>query len=172
MTEVLDPQVEAMMEAAKPKPEHEWLKQFVGEWDSEMLMECPGSPAQTVRGKQTFRMLGDLWLVGEGEGDPPPAGCGPTRITLGYDAVPAKFVGTWIGTMMPFQWVYEGSLDPEQRVLTLDSDGPSFTKPGELGKYKDIITVHNEDYHTLTGTYLDDDGNWQELMTTHYRRSR
>ena len=172
MTEVLDPQVEAMMEAAKPQPEHHWLQSFVGEWDYEMTANCPGAPSETTRGTQSFRMLGDLWLVGESEGEPPPAGCGATQITLGYDAGTGKFVGTWIGAMMPFQWVYEGTLDPEQRVLTLASDGPSFTKPGETGKYRDIITVVSDDHHTLTGTYLDDDGVWQEMMTTHYRRKK
>lgn len=172
MTEVLDPQVEAMMEAAKPKPEHEWLQKFVGEWESETTANCPGSPPETTRGTHSYRMLGDLWLVGESEGELPPAGCGATQITLGYDSGPGKFVGTWIGAIMPFQWVYSGSLDAEQRVLTLASDGPSFTKPGEMGKYRDIITVYSDDHHTLTGTYLDDDGVWQEMMTTHYRRKR
>jgi hypothetical protein len=172
MTEVLDPQMEAMMEAAKPKHEHEWLQQFVGDWEYETIANCPGSPPETSRGKQSYRALGDLWLVGDGEGEMPPAGCGSMRITLGYDPQKGKFVGTWVGSVMPMQWVYEGSLDAAERVLTLESDGPSFTKPGEMGKYRDIITVVSDDHHTLTGTYLDDDSNWQEMMTTHYRRKK
>jgi hypothetical protein len=173
MTEVLDPQMEAMLEAAKPKHEHEWLKQFVGEWESESIHESPGSPPETIRGTQTFRTLGDLWLVGDGEGGMPGVGGRAlTQITIGYEPDRGKFVGTWLGTMMPFQWVYEGTLDATERVLTLDSDGPSFTKPGELGKYQDIITVVDDNYHTLTGRFLDDNGEWQEMMVVHYRRKR
>lgn len=171
MTEVLDPQMEAMMEAAKPKHEHEWLKKFVGEWKYETIANGPNGP-ETSRGTQRYRALGDLWLVGDGEGDMGCFGTAYTQITLGYDPQKGKFVGTWVGTMMPMQWVYEGSLDAAERVLTLDSDGPSFTKPGEMGKYKDIITVLSEDHHTLTGTFLDDDGVWQEMCTTHYRRKK
>ena len=167
MTEVLDPQMAAMMEAAKPKKEHEWLKQFVGEWEYEGTGQCPGSPPQTMRGTQSYRMIGELWLVGEGGGD-----CGASIITIGYDPQKEKFVGSWFGDMMPNLWAYEGSLDAAERVLTLPCDGPSFTKPGETGKYRDVVTVISEDHHTLTGTFLDDDGNWQEMMTTHYRRKR
>jgi hypothetical protein len=171
MTEVLDPQMESMMEAAKPKHEHEWLKQLVGTWEYETILNCPTGP-ETARGTQQYRALGDLWLVGDGEGEMPGCGTGYTQITLGYDPQQGKFVGTWVGSMMPMQWVYEGSLDGAERVLTLESTGPSMTKPGELGQYKDVITVVSDDHHTLTGTYLDDDGAWQEMCTTHYRRKQ
>jgi Protein of unknown function (DUF1579) len=29
-----------------------------------------------------------------------------------------RFVGTWIGSMMTYMWVYDGELDRSERVLT------------------------------------------------------
>ena len=46
------------------------------------------------------------------------------------------------------------------------------SKPGEMAKYRDIITVINEDYHTMTGNFLGDDGEWNEMMVMHFRRKK
>jgi Protein of unknown function (DUF1579) len=73
---------------------------------------------------------------------------------------------------MSYLWVYDGFLDADQRVLTLESKGPSFTKPGETGQYRDIITVVNDDYHTMTGNFLGDDGEWHQMMEMHFRRKK
>ena len=95
-----------------------------------------------------------------------------TMTVLGYDPEKGRFVGTWLGTMMSKLWVYEGFLDETKRVLTLESEGPSMTKEGETGKYRDIFTIIDEDYHTMTGNFLGDDGVWHEMMTMHFRRKK
>ena len=92
--------------------------------------------------------------------------------TLGYDKQKGKFVGTWLGSMMSYLWIYEGFLDDDRRVLTLESVGPSMTKPGEMSNYRDIITIVDEDYHTMTGNFLGDDGAWHEMMVMHFRRKK
>ena len=172
MTEVLDPQMQAMMEAAKPRKEHEWLHRLVGEWEYEMDAEEPGKPPVKLRGTGATRSVGGLWTISEGEGDMPGGGRSSMVTTLGYDPQKGKFVGTWLGSMMTYLWVYEGFLDADERVLTLESVGPSFTKPGEMGQYRDIITVVNDDYHTMTGNFLGDDGAWHEMMVMHFRRKK
>src|SRR5688500_4131390 len=81
-----------------PVKEHEWLKQFVGEWQSdvEITME-PGKPPMKGKGTERTRMLGGFWVVGEGtgemEGMPAPM---TSRLTLGYDPQKSKYVGTWV----------------------------------------------------------------------------
>ena len=173
MTEVLDPQQQAMMEeAAKPTKEHAWLHKFVGEWTYEMDAEAPGMPPVKLRGTGVTRSVGGLWTISEGEGDMPGGGCSNMVTTLGYDPRKAKFVGTWLGSMMSYLWVYEGFLDADERVLTLESVGPSMTKEGEMAQYRDIITVIDEDYHTMTGNFLGDDGAWNEMMVMHFRRKK
>ena len=175
MTEVLDLQTEAVAaldEAARPRKEHEWLRQFVGEWTYEMEYEEPGKPPTKIRGTGVTRALGEIWTISEGEGEMPGGGRSQMVTTLGFDPRRGRFVGTWLGTMMSYLWVYDGFLDADERVLTLESTGPSMTKPGEMGQYRDIITVIEEDYHTMTGNFLGDDGEWHEMMTMHVRRTR
>jgi hypothetical protein len=175
MTEVLDPQTDAlaaMDEAARPRKEHEWLRQFVGEWTYEMVCEGPGMPATTLRGSGVTRAVGDLWTISEGKGDMPGGGTSEMVTTLGYDPRKGRFVGTWLGTMMSYLWVYDGFLDADERVLTLESTGPSMTKPGDLGQYRDVITVIDRDYYTMTGNFLGDDGAWHEMMKMHFRRKK
>jgi len=47
-------------------PHHQWLKRLVGEWSvvSQASMG-PGQPPMKSRGRETVRMVGDLWLVAE-----------------------------------------------------------------------------------------------------------
>jgi hypothetical protein len=171
MTEVLDPQMEAMIEAARPKPEHAWLQRLVGEWtyESEGVME-PGGATHRATGVETVRSVGEIWIQGEGTCPMPDGSEGPTLITLGYDPAKEKFVGTWAGAMMPYLWVYEGSLDQEQRVLTLEADGPSFSGDGSMARYRDVVEIVSDDHRVLKAQVLGDDGQWFQFMTSHYRR--
>jgi hypothetical protein len=171
MTEVLDPQMEAMMEFARPKPEHAWLQRLVGEWtyESEGVME-PGGTSHRHSGTETVRAIGDIWIQGEGTCPMPDGSDGTTLITLGYDPAREKFVGSWAGAMMPNLWVYEGSLDQEQRVLTLESEGPSFSGDGSTSRYRDVVEIVSDDERLLKGQVLGDNGEWFQFMTSRYRR--
>lgn len=161
---------ESMMRA-EPSKEHEWLHRLVGEWTFEAeAMMAPGElPAKTA-GTETVRSLGGLWTVAEGEGEMPGGGTGTSIMTLGYDPQRQRFVGTWIGSMMTHLWVYEGSLDAGERVLTLESEGPGFSGDGTLAKYRDVIELKSDDHRVLTSHVQGEDGGWQPFMTAHYRR--
>jgi hypothetical protein len=116
------------------------------------------------------RSLGDLWVLCEGSGEMPGGGTATTLMTLGYDPQKARYVGTWVGSMMTFLWMYDGSLDAAQTTLTLESEGPSFTAEGKLAKYRDVIELKGDDHRVLTSHVLGDDGTWNSFMTSHYRR--
>lgn len=158
---------------AKPQAEHAWLQKLLGDWTFES--ECagePGQPGQKFHGSEHTKALGDLWIIGEGEGDMPGGGRAKMLITLGYDPNRRAFVGSWLGSMMTHLWVYEGQLDEAKRVLTLNAQGPSFTDPTKLAKYQDIIEIISDDHRTLTSRTLGDDGKWTQFMTAHYRRRK
>ena len=155
----------------EPQKEHHWLQKLVGKWtwEGEASMG-PDKPAEMCRGTETVRSLGGLWTVAEGQmPDGVPA---TTLITLGYDPQKKRFVGTFIGSMMTNQWVYEGELDEAGKVLTLNTEGPDFTQPGKTSRYKDVIEFKSDDHRVLSSHALGDDGQWHEFMTAHYRRKK
>jgi len=109
-------------------------------------------------------------VICEGSGEAPDGGIGLNVITLGYDPAKSRFVGTFVGSMMPSMWVYEGSLDASERVLTLDTKGPSFTDPNTLTEYQDIIEIIDADTRILRSVIKGDDGQWFPFMTSRYTR--
>jgi hypothetical protein len=160
---------------AEPQKEHQWLDRMVGEWtyESEAPME-PGKPPSKYTGTESVRSLGGVWVLCEGRGmgsEEPGGEPGTTIMTLGYDPTKGRYVGTFIGSMMTYLWVYEGELDAEGKVLTLDAEGPSFTAEGKMAKYKDRIEFKSDDHRVLTSAFLGDDGEWHHFMTAHYRRA-
>src|SRR5262245_44558224 len=85
-----------------PLKEHEWLKQFVGEWDSDASQE-PGKPPQKGKLTESARMLGELWIVAEIKStDPNQPMTGV--LTIGYDPEKKKYVGTWIDSTSSYLW--------------------------------------------------------------------
>jgi hypothetical protein len=157
----------------EPRKEHEWLHKLVGEWTYEYTIPAHGEhAAHTAVGSESVRSLGGIWVVGEGQGEPSGGRVDTTMITLGFDPEKARFVGTWVGSMMPYLWLYEGELDPEGRVLTLNSTGPSMAGDGTTTQYQDIIELVSPDHRTLTARMLEAVGTWKEFMTMTYRRRK
>ena len=155
----------------EPQKEHAWLQQLVGEWayETECSME-PGKAPEKFSGVENVRPLGDLWILCEGRGQMPGGGEATTLMTLGYDTAKKQYVGTWVGSMMAYLWVYEGSMDAEGKVLTLSAEGPNCMEEGKMGKYRDVIEIKDRDHRLLTPHMLGDDGEWRPMMTVTYRR--
>lgn len=154
---------------AEPQKQHQWLDRFIGEWtwESECNMGADQPPTKTI-GTEVVRSLGGLWIIAEGVGGAD--GCsGKTIMTLGFDPQNDRFVGTFIASMMTHLWPYNGSLNAAEKILTLDSEGPS---ENAIAKYQDIIEFISDDHRVMTSQILMDDGNWNHFMTAHYRRQK
>jgi len=156
---------------AEPQKEHVWLQQLVGEWtyEAEALME-PGKPAEKCRGRENVRSLEGLWIVAEGTGEMPGGGPATMILTLGYDPVKQRFVGTWVGSMMTHLWVYDGELGADGKTLTLTSEGPDMSAAERVTKFRDVIELLSDNHRTMTSYMLDADGTWLEIMKADYRR--
>ena len=154
---------------ADAEKEHLWLSKLVGDWgfEAECLMG-PDQPPVKTTGTCTGRSLGGLWTLIEGEGDCPDGTTARSIITLGYDPQKKRFVGTFIASMMTHLWPYEGTL--QGNVLTLDSEGPSFSGNGTMAKYQDIVELVDGDHWILKSRMPGEDDKWVEFMTAHYRR--
>lgn len=157
----------------EPQKEHEWLHKFVGEWTSEAeRVMGPDQPPAKFTGTESVRSLGGVWVMCEGQGEMPGGGAATTILTLGYDPVRKRYVGTFLGSMMTHLWLYDGSLDPAGKVLTLDTEGPNCAVEGTMAKYKDVIEFQSDDHRVLTSHMRGEDGTWHGFMTAHYRRTR
>ena len=158
---------------AEPQKEHNWLHRFVGNWTYE-IEACmkPGEPPQKLKGTETVRSVGGIWIVAEGQGEMPGGGTAQTILTIGFDPRVKRYVGSWVGSMMTHFWVYQGTLDAAERALTLECEGPSFDGEETPAKYKDVHTFISDNERTLTGNVLGKDGKWSEMMTCTFHRVR
>ncbi len=171
--EATDTNQQSAMKKPEPQKEHQWLSQLLGEWTFEGEASMgPGMPSEKFKGIERVRSIGGLWFLSEGEGAMPDAGAATTLATLGYDPQKKRFVGTFIGSMMTNLWVYDGSLDASEKVLTLDTEGPGMTGDGKIAKYQDVIEIKSDNERTLTSRVQGDDGTWMQIMTMTYRRTR
>jgi hypothetical protein len=153
--------------------EHQWLQQLVGEWSYEAEAKMgEDQPPEKATGTESVRSLGGLWILAEGQGEMPGCGSATTMITIGFDPQKHRYVGTWVGSMMTYLWLYDGELDASEKVLTLTSDGPSMTSDEKMAKYKDVIEFKTNDHRVMTSHVLGDDGQWHEFMTVNSRRKQ
>lgn len=157
------------MQTVEPQDEHRWLHQLLGNWTYESNCS-PDKPDEVFKGSETFRSIGDLWVVGESTSEMPGGGASTMQITLGFDPQKGRFVGTWLGSMMAMIWTYEGFLDDSRKILTLESEGPSFSGDGTTAKYRDIIEIRSPTERLFYSKVLGADGNWTEFMKARYRK--
>lgn len=132
----------------------------------------PGKPPEKFTGSESARSMGGLWVVCEGQGEMCGGGTATTLMTLGYDPQKKQYVGTWVGSMMTNLWIYDGSLDSTEKILTLNTEGPVFGAEGKLGEFRDVIEIKSDDHRVLTSHMLGDDGVWHQFMTANYRRKK
>ncbi|QRM54646.1 DUF1579 domain-containing protein [Sinorhizobium sp. BG8] len=156
---------------AEISTQHLWLERLVGDWS--VAADAITAPPPDPKWSEHARTIGGgLWLLCEGQGEMPAGGPGQTLMTLGFDPVKDRYVGTWAGSMMTHLWIYEGILEPTGNVLTLSCEGPDFENPKKSARYRDVITFIDEDHRTLTALIQQTDGRWHKLMELHYWRQK
>ncbi|MCC6426594.1 MAG: DUF1579 domain-containing protein [Phycisphaerales bacterium] len=156
-----------------PEKQHQWLQKFVGDWtyEHELCME-PGKPAIKCPGTESGRGIGALWIIVEGKGQMPDGGKMSMMLTLGYDPAKKRFVGSWVGSMMTYHWVYDGELDAAERILTLNASGPSCTEEGKVVRYRDVHEFISNDHRTLSSFAEGEGGKWDQIMKIDYSRKK
>ena len=155
-----------------PVKEHEWLQQFVGEWEGEAEIHMePGKPPVKSKGSETVRRLGGFWIISEGKSDMMGAPFNHV-LTIGYDPDSKKYVGAWVDSMTSHLWKYEGTVDPTGKVLTLETEGPCPQKPGKLSKFREVTEFKSKDHRVFTSSMQGEDGKWTTLVTGNSRRKK
>lgn len=156
----------------RPQKEHQRLRKFLGEWTYEGSVSLePGQPPERFTGTESARSFGDLWIIVEGQVDMPGMGSARTSLALGYDTKRNRFVGSYIMSVMSNLWVYEGSLDAAEKILTLETEGPGMTEE-RTSRFRDVYEFRSDDHRVLTSHMLGDDGTWREFSRAEYRRKK
>lgn len=141
----------------KPTKEHEWLQQFVGEWNSDIeIFHDPSQPPIKGKGTETSRSIGGFWVIGEGSSEMMGMKFS-SLLTLGYDPEKKKYTGTWIDSMASYLWKYEGTVDSTGKILTLDTEGPCPMRPG-IVKFKEVTEFKDKDTRVFTSSIVEADG--------------
>ncbi len=144
-------------EMPKPTKEHEWLQQFVGDWNTDIeIFHDPSQAPIKGKGTETSRAIGGFWVVGDGESEMMGMKF-VSRLTLGYDPDKKKYTGTWIDSMASYLWKYEGTVDATGKILTLETEGPCPMRPGVV-KFKEITEFKDKDTRVFTSSIVETDG--------------
>ncbi len=153
-------------------PEHEWLMQWVGEWDAscEAIVEPGGAPQQWET-HETVEALGDLWVIASAKMNDD-SSTFASRLTVGFDPAEGVFVGNWVDSIQTRMWTYRGKLSDDGRTLVLEAQGPSITEPGATAHYRDQVEMVNADQRRWSSSMLGDDGAWTTFMTMEYQRRK
>lgn len=155
-----------------PGEQHAWLQQLVGKWSIESEMTPPGMPPIKCTGTDNVRSLDGRWIIGEMSSEMPGMGVMHAVLTLGYDAEGGKYQGTWVDSVTDHLWIYEGTLDPTGKVLTLEAEGPNMMDPaGGTALYRDVIEMKSENHRTLS-SFARVEGKWVQFGAANYRKQK
>lgn len=156
----------------QPTAEHKWLQALQGTWKYESNCQMgPDQPPMKQEGTQVGRPVGEFWTLLESSGADPEGQPWSTQFTLGFDPVQNRFVGSFIASMMTHFWLYQGSLDADKNILTLDCEGPRLDQPGGLAHYQDIFEMVSPDHFKLRSQMRGENGEWILFMEADYRRT-
>jgi hypothetical protein len=160
------------LHAPQPVEQHQWLQQFVGEWNTESkAMMGTDQPPIECTGTLSSRKLGGFWVINEMKGDM----MGQTIIgvqTIGYDPDKQKYIGTWADSVSSFMWHYIGEVDATGKTLTLEAEGPNFMGDGKPTKFHDVYQFKSADEIAISSKMLASDGKWITFMSGTAKRRR
>jgi Protein of unknown function (DUF1579) len=149
----------------KPGPEHEKLKELVGNWDA--VMDMAG---QKSKATATYKSVcGGMWLASDFQGD-----FGGLKFEGrglgGYDSQRKKYVGVWVDSLTGSPLSFEGDYDPKTKLMTMT--GESLGPDGKPQKFKSTTETKDKDHFTFKMYMIQPDGTDQLAFTIEYTRHK
>ena len=156
----------------QPGPEHALLKPLEGVFASEVKMWMgPGEPNVSAGKMTTSFQLGGLYLYHDYKGNPTegPFPAFEGQGYFGFNSTSGKFEGFWIDNVSTAMQFEHGSVDETGKVFEMHSD---FVMPGTGVRFKkrSIITVTDNDHHTMESYITPPDGSEIKNMVIEYKR--
>ncbi len=158
-----------MSDLYTPRPEHQLLERFAGEWRFEKT-SAPGdgSPSQKVgSGEMKAELLGEFFVICRWSGDLYETEFDAFQ-TLGFDVDTGEYAGSWVDSLMNYRWHFNGSLEAEGNELVIEASGPG--PDGEAARFRERYRFNSADSVTVVGEMLQDE-TWVPFMTTELTRS-
>ncbi|MEQ1826374.1 MAG: DUF1579 family protein [Pirellula sp.] len=156
----------------KAGPEHYLLAPFEGKFRSIVkIWMGPGEPITTTGIMTNTFQLGGLYLhqdyVGDATGGPFPAFCG--KGYWGYNPFTKKYEGFWIDNASSMMQMEQGTVDATSKIWTMHSE---FVHPqsGQCMKKVSVITLIDNDHHSMTSDFMSQDGKPFRAMELAYNR--
>ena len=145
-------------EPPKPGKEHDHLKRLVGTWEAE---------SEFGKGTMTYKMgLDGMWLVGDFDGEFGGMKFKGKSLDT-YDSATKKYRSVWVDSLSAMPRVMEGSLDKNNKVMTMTGEGP--VQEGKTGKFRSITEI--KDANTLEYA-LFMAGSEQPIVKITYKRKK
>lgn len=156
-----------------PTEEHQRLQPFEGTFRGKVkVWTGPGDPFESSGTISNTFQLGGLYLHQDYEGDrtdgPFPSFCG--KGYWGFNAVTGKYEGFWIDNASSVMQTETGSVDSAGKVWTMESQVPG-PQSGELMQKRSVVTLIDNDHHSLEMYFTGADGNEMKSMEIQYERT-
>lgn len=154
----------------QPTPEHQRLEEHAGTWkvDCAFYMD-PAQPPMRVEATETIELFGPFWTSSRFQADmfgAPFEG----RATLGFDPKKGKYVSTWVDTMSPQLFVFEGEFDEAGKVLEMSGEAWDMSMSYRT-KYRTREEHKGPDERVFEMFMALQDGNEIKLFTHVYKRA-
>lgn len=159
--------------ATQTQTPQQWLEQLVGDWTCEGANPADaGQEPEAVRGWESFRRLGEHWVVSSGEGTTPDGAVSSGMFTIGYDTDKQAFVGAFVCTELSSLWVFDGgTLSADGTSLTLETEAPNFlANDGGTARFREEFAFESPDRRTLTAFVQTAGGEWVQIVKSTYHR--
>ena len=149
--------------AAKPSPQHAFVKKMAGTWDVTVAM---GDMVEKKKSTVTLEPVGDLWVAGTWKGymaDQPFTG----HLIQGYSQEKQKLVSVWVDSISSEVSMGEGTWDDATKTLRMLNR--SVTKAGDP-PMTEVSVFKDDDHFTTKMSMPGPDGKDMPIMTFEYVR--
>ena len=148
------------------------LRQSVGTWTAEIKSFPNGPDAEPVIGvgKETNRMLGDLWLISQFEGEISGVKFEGQGV-FGFNPETKKYIGTWVDSMSPFMTTNTGTYDAASKTMTMEMTGRDPSGAEQKGKIVEVHPDENTRQFTMYGV-LPGSEEMVKMMEAVYKRQQ
>jgi hypothetical protein len=164
-------EMEQMMKAGQPGPEHAKLAEMNGDWDADVTFFSPMGEQKSkgvmhcemIMGGRVLQMKFQGSMMGM-DGKPAPfQGIGMS----GYDNAEKKYWNFWVDDMGTGCMITKGTLDGNVMTAEGEMVDPSNGKPT---KVKEVTTLVDKDHQKFEMLCAGPDGNMMKVMEINYTK--